>query len=52
MDQLRRAIPTQQNNIITLHQEKQEIQEESINSLNRKVEDHDIRISILEQQSV
>ena len=35
-----------------MHQEKQEIQEESINSLNRKVEDHDIRISILEQQSV
>lgn len=35
-----------------MHQQKQEILENNINSLNRKVEDHDIRLSILEQQSV
>lgn len=36
----------------SMHQQKQEILEDNINSVNRKVEDHDIRISILEQQSV
>lgn len=36
----------------SMHQQKQEILEDSINSVNHKVEDHDIRISILEQQSV
>ena len=36
----------------SMHQQKQEILEENINSVNRKVDDHDIRISILEQQSV
>lgn len=35
-----------------MHQQKQEILENNINSLDRKVEDHDIRLSILEQQSV
>lgn len=36
----------------SMHQEKQEILEEKINSINHNVEDHDIRISILEQHSV
>lgn len=36
----------------SMHQQKQEILESNINSLDRKVEDHDIRLSILEQQSV
>ena len=36
----------------SMHQEKQEILEKEINSINHNVEDHDIRISILEQQSV
>ena len=36
----------------SMHQQKQEILENNINSLDRKVEDHDIRLSILEQQSV
>ena len=35
-----------------MHQQKQEILEKDINSLNRKVENHDIRISILEQHSI
>lgn len=33
----------------SINQEKQEIQQESVDSLNKKVEEHDIRISSLEQ---
>jgi len=33
----------------SMHQEKQEIQQENIDSLNVKVEEHDVRISSLEQ---
>lgn len=33
----------------SMHQEKQEFQQENIDSLNIKVEEHDIRISSLEQ---
>lgn len=36
----------------SMHQQKQEILEENLNSVNRTLENHDIRISILEQQSV
>jgi len=36
----------------TAHQEIQERQKGEINSLNKKVENHDIRISILEQKTV
>lgn len=36
----------------SMHQQKQEILEDNINSVKRIVDDHDIRLSILEQQSV
>lgn len=36
----------------SMHQEKQEVQQENIDSLNVKVEEHDIRISTLENANV
>ena len=36
----------------SMHQQKQELQQENIDSLNVKVEEHDIRISSLEQAIV
>ena len=50
-DQLMTKIPALFDGY-SMHQQKQEFLEDNINSVNRKVEDHDIRISILEQQSV
>lgn len=50
-DRITREIPTLFD-AYSMHQNKQERQENEIDSLNLKVEDHDIRISCLEQKVI
>ncbi|MBO5413774.1 MAG: hypothetical protein J6A29_05780 [Clostridia bacterium] len=50
-DKITREIPTLFD-AYSMHQDKQERQDNTIDSLNLKVEDHDIRISCLEQKVI